>query len=51
MTGAYHYTSRGKLNTALGWVTIEKHVDILGLKIFQKYICGISTLIQQRVDY
>ena len=36
VTGAYHYTSREKLNTELGWETIEKRVDILGLNIFQK---------------
>ena len=36
VTGAYHYTSREKLNTELGWETIEKRADILGLNIFQK---------------
>ena len=36
VTGAYHYTSREKLNNELGWETIEKRADILGLNIFQK---------------
>ena len=36
VTGAYHFTSREKLNTELGWETIEKRADILGLNIFQK---------------
>ena len=36
VTGAYHYTSRNKLNIELGWETIEKRSDILSLNMFQK---------------
>ena len=36
VTGAYHYTSKDKLNNELGWETIEKRADILGLNMFQK---------------
>ena len=36
VTGAYHYTSREKLNNELGWETIEKRADILCLNIFHK---------------
>ena len=36
VTGALHYSSRDKLNIELGWETIQKRSDILGLSIFQK---------------
>ena len=36
VTGAYHYTSRNKLNIELGWESIEKRSDILSLNMFQK---------------
>ena len=36
VTGAFHFTSREKLNVELGWETIQKRADILGLNIFQK---------------
>ena len=36
VTGAYHYTSKDKLNSELGWETIQKRADILGLNIFNK---------------
>ena len=36
MTGAYHFTSREKLNIELGWESIEKRADILGLNFFHK---------------
>ena len=35
-TGTFHYTSREKLNIELGWETIKKRSDILGLNIFHK---------------
>ena len=36
VTGAFQFTSREKLNIELGWETIEKRADILGLNMFQK---------------
>ena len=36
VTGAFHYTSREKLNIELGWETIEKRSDLLSLNIFHK---------------
>ena len=36
VTGAFQFTSREKLNIELGWETIEKRSDILGLNMFQK---------------
>ena len=36
VTGAFHYSSREKLNNELGWETIEKRSDLLSLNIFQK---------------
>ena len=36
VTGAFHYTSKDKLNIELGWETIEKRSDLLCLNIFQK---------------
>ena len=39
VTGAFHYTSRDKLNIELGWETIKKRSDILGLNIFNKIHC------------
>ena len=36
VTGAFHYTSREKLNIELGWETIQKRADILGLNVFHK---------------
>ena len=36
VTGALHLTSKEKLNTELGWETIQKRSDILGLNIFHK---------------
>ena len=36
VTGAYHYTSRAKLNIELGWESIEKRCDLLSLNMFQK---------------
>ena len=36
VTGAFHYTSKDKLNIELGWETIEKRSDILCLNIFHK---------------
>ena len=36
VTGALHLTSREKLNTELGWETIQKRSDFLGLNIFHK---------------
>ena len=36
VSGALHYTSKEKLDTELGWETIQKRSDILGLNIFQK---------------
>ena len=36
VTGALHFTSMEKLNIELGWESIQKRSDILGLNIFQK---------------
>ena len=36
VTGAFHYTSKDKLNIELGWETIEKRSNIQWLNIFQK---------------
>ena len=36
VTGTFHFTSREKLNTELGWETIKNRSDNLGLNIFHK---------------
>ena len=36
VTGAYHFTSREKLNLELGWETIMQRGNFLNLNIFQK---------------
>ena len=36
VTGAFHFTSKDKLNIELGWESIQKRADILGLNIFHK---------------
>jgi hypothetical protein len=36
VTGGLHFTSKEKLNTELGWESIQKRSDILGLNIFHK---------------
>ena len=36
VTGAFHFTSREKLNIELGWESIQKRSDILGLNMFHK---------------
>ena len=36
VTGAYHLTSKEKLNLELGWETIQCRADMLGLNIFHK---------------
>ena len=36
VTGALHYTSREKLNNELGWESIHKRMQFLGLCIFHK---------------
>ena len=36
VTGALHYTSKDKLDTELGWESIQKRADILGLNMFHK---------------
>ena len=36
VTGALHFTSKDKLNTELGWESIRKRSDILGLDIFHE---------------
>ena len=40
VTGALHYTSRVKLNEELGWETIQKRIEYLGLSIFHKIHVG-----------
>ena len=40
VTGALHLSSREKLNIELGWETIQKRSEILGLNIFQKIHLG-----------
>ena len=36
VTDAYHFVSKDKLNSELGWETILKRGDILNLNIFHK---------------
>ena len=36
VTGAYHFTSKEKLNLELGWKTIMQRGNFLSLNIFQK---------------
>ena len=36
VTGALHFTSREKLNEELGWESIKKRIEYLGLSIFHK---------------
>ena len=36
VTGAYHYTSKDKLNLELGWETIKARGDLLSVIFFQK---------------
>ena len=36
VTGAYHFTSKEKLNLELGWETIQCRANMLGLNIFHK---------------
>ena len=36
VTGALHLTSQEKLNIELGWESIKKRIDFLGLCLFQK---------------
>ena len=36
VTGALHHTSKEKLNCELGWESIKKRIDFLGLCLFQK---------------
>ena len=36
VTGALHHTSREKLNNELGWESIHKRMQFLGLSLFQK---------------
>ena len=48
VTGALHFTSREKLNEELGWETIKKRVEYLGLSIFHKiHVKETRPLIQQ----
>ena len=42
VTGAYHLTSQVKLEAELGWETIGKRADMLGLSIFQKIHMNMS---------
>ena len=36
VTGALHFTSQEKLNIELGWETIKKRIEFLGLSLFHK---------------
>ena len=36
VTGTLHFTSKEKLNNELGWESIRKRIDFLGLCLFQK---------------
>ena len=36
VTGALHFTSQEKLNLELGWESIKKRIEFLGLSLFQK---------------
>ena len=36
VTGALHFSSRDKLNVELGWETIQKRIEFLGLSLFHK---------------
>ena len=35
VTGTLHFTSKDKLNVELGWESIRKRIDFLGLCLFQ----------------
>ena len=36
VTGTLHFSSREKLNIELGWESIQKQIEFLGLSLFQK---------------
>ena len=36
VTGALHFTSKDKLNIELGWESIKKRIDFLGISLFHK---------------
>ena len=36
VTGTLHFSSREKLNIELGWESIQKRIEFLGLSLFQK---------------
>ena len=36
VTGAFHFSSKQKLNIELGWETIQRRAEMLSLNIFQK---------------
>ena len=40
VTGALHFTSKDKLNTELGWESIPKRIEFLGLSLFHKIHLG-----------
>ena len=47
VTGAYHFTSRDKLNCELGWESIQTRGNVLGLSIFHKiHKCETRPLIR-----
>ena len=55
VVGALPYTSREKLNRELGWETIKKRIDYLGLSIFHKiHVGGTRPLLRKcmtKVDW
>ena len=36
VTGALHFSSKDKLNVELGWESIQKRIEFLGLSLFHK---------------
>ena len=49
VTGAFHYSSKDKLNIELGWETIQKRSDILSLNIFHKNTSKRDQAINQKL--
>ena len=55
VTGALHFSSKDKLNVELGWESIQKLIEFLGLSLFHKiHLRETRPLIRQcmsKLDY
>ena len=48
VTGVLHFSSREKLKIELGWESIQKRIEFLGLSLFQKiHLYGTRPLIRK----